>query len=62
MRLLHQLARRFRAFRALADDAGMSTAEYAVGTIAAVAFAIPPDSACLVRSHFAPRCSAAGAN
>jgi hypothetical protein len=37
MKLLNRLARRLRA---LAGDAGMSTAEYAVGTIAAVAFAV----------------------
>ncbi|GIH12413.1 hypothetical protein Raf01_05850 [Rugosimonospora africana] len=33
MRLLRRLARRLR------DDRGMNTAEYAVGTLAAVAFA-----------------------
>lgn len=38
MNLLKLLLRRARAARAAAD-AGMSTAEYAVGTIAAVAFA-----------------------
>jgi hypothetical protein len=37
MKLLNLFARRLRA---LAGDAGMSTAEYAVGTIAAVAFAV----------------------
>jgi Protein of unknown function (DUF4244) len=39
MRLVDRLARRLRAVRRFAD-AGMSTAEYAVGTIAAVAFAV----------------------
>lgn len=36
LRFLAQLDRRDRA----ASDAGMSTAEYAVGTVAAVAFAV----------------------
>ena len=36
MNLLRRLARRARS----AVDAGMSTAEYAVGTVAAVAFAV----------------------
>jgi len=36
MNLLKGIARRVR----LAADAGMSTAEYAVGTVAAVAFAV----------------------
>lgn len=35
----HHLAARFRRLRAL-RDAGMTTAEYAVGTLAAVAFAV----------------------
>jgi hypothetical protein len=33
------VATRWRRVRTLARDAGMSTAEYAVGTLAAVAFA-----------------------
>jgi Protein of unknown function (DUF4244) len=36
MTLLNRIARRVRA----SVDAGMSTAEYAVGTVAAVAFAV----------------------
>jgi hypothetical protein len=36
MNLFKRMARRLR----LAADAGMSTAEYAVGTVAAVAFAV----------------------
>ena len=36
MTLLYRLLRKCRA----ASDAGMSTAEYAVGTVAAVAFAV----------------------
>jgi hypothetical protein len=36
MNLLKRMGRRIR----LAADAGMSTAEYAVGTVAAVAFAV----------------------
>jgi hypothetical protein len=36
MNLLKAIARRFRA----AVDTGMTTAEYAVGTVAAVAFAV----------------------
>jgi hypothetical protein len=36
---MHRLKVRFARLRAEADDAGMSTAEYAVGTIAAVGFA-----------------------
>ena len=36
MNLLKRIARRVRG----ASDAGMSTAEYAVGTVAAVAFAV----------------------
>lgn len=37
----HSFTSRFRAFRAIrgAVDAGMTTAEYAVGTLAACAFA-----------------------
>lgn len=38
MSLLKRIARRTKAVRA-AIDAGMTTAEYAVGTVAAVAFA-----------------------
>jgi hypothetical protein len=38
MSLLKRIARRAKAVRA-AIDAGMTTAEYAVGTVAAVAFA-----------------------
>ncbi|CAN5675843.1 hypothetical protein BH10ACT8_BH10ACT8_27810 [soil metagenome] len=38
MKLLKRMAHRARRFRAAAD-AGMTTAEYAVGTVAAVAFA-----------------------
>ncbi|EFC84506.1 DUF4244 domain-containing protein [Parafrankia sp. EUN1f] len=37
--LVRSLPRRRRAAAATAVDAGMSTAEYAVGTLAAVAFA-----------------------
>ncbi|GAA2694635.1 hypothetical protein Apa02nite_038120 [Actinoplanes palleronii] len=36
---MHQLVAAFRRLRTEAADAGMSTAEYAVGTLAAVAFA-----------------------
>ncbi|GIF15113.1 hypothetical protein Ate01nite_51450 [Actinoplanes teichomyceticus] len=36
---VHQLVAAFRRLRTEAADAGMSTAEYAVGTLAAVAFA-----------------------
>jgi hypothetical protein len=36
MNLIHRIVRRVRA----SVDAGMSTAEYAVGTVAAVAFAV----------------------
>lgn len=39
MKLLHRIAFRAKNVRA-AVDAGMSTAEYAVGTVAAVAFAV----------------------
>lgn len=45
MNLLKRIARRVRA----AVDAGMSTAEYAVGTVAAVAFAVVLYK--IVRSH-----------
>jgi hypothetical protein len=38
MKLLHRITRRAKGIRT-AVDAGMTTAEYAVGTIAAVAFA-----------------------
>jgi hypothetical protein len=40
MNLLKRIGRRVRQFRAAADDLGMTTAEYAVGTVAAVAFAV----------------------
>jgi hypothetical protein len=36
---VHRILARFARLRTEAADAGMSTAEYAVGTIAAVAFA-----------------------
>lgn len=36
---MHKLIAHFRRLQAEAADAGMSTAEYAVGTLAAVAFA-----------------------
>jgi hypothetical protein len=36
---VYKLIANFRRLRAEAADAGMSTAEYAVGTLAAVAFA-----------------------
>ncbi|GAA2618491.1 hypothetical protein Adu01nite_49430 [Paractinoplanes durhamensis] len=36
---MHQLIANFARLRTEAADAGMSTAEYAVGTLAAVAFA-----------------------
>ena len=36
---MHELITRFRRLRTEAADAGMSTAEYAVGILAAVAFA-----------------------
>ena len=36
---MHKLITRFRRLQAEAADAGMSTAEYAVGTLAAVGFA-----------------------
>ena len=39
MSLVRRLTRRLHQFRSTLD-AGMSTAEYAVGTIAAVAFAV----------------------
>jgi hypothetical protein len=38
MKLLKSITRRAKGIRAVAD-AGMTTAEYAVGTVAAVAFA-----------------------
>lgn len=50
MSLFNESSRRINAIRD-SIDAGLSTAEYAVGTIAAVAFATPHDSVCLVRSH-----------
>ena len=39
MNLLKRIGRRVRGVRATAHDLGMTTAEYAVGTVAAVAFA-----------------------
>jgi predicted DNA-binding protein (UPF0278 family) len=39
MTLLHRIAQRFKTIRNRLD-AGMTTAEYAVGTVAAVAFAV----------------------
>ena len=36
---MHRIIANFRRLQAEAADAGMSTAEYAVGTLAAVAFA-----------------------
>jgi hypothetical protein len=38
--MLRRAARRLRARVSTAIDAGMTTAEYAVGTVAAVAFAV----------------------
>ncbi|WP_375493517.1 DUF4244 domain-containing protein [uncultured Jatrophihabitans sp.] len=40
MSFFSRITRPFRQLREHADDAGMSTAEYAVGTVAAVAFAV----------------------
>jgi hypothetical protein len=40
MTLLKRITRWAKGIRAHADDAGMTTAEYAVGTVAAVAFAV----------------------
>lgn len=40
MSFFSRITRPLRQLRAHADDAGMSTAEYAVGTVAAVAFAV----------------------
>ncbi|HEY2041040.1 MAG TPA: DUF4244 domain-containing protein [Jatrophihabitans sp.] len=39
MNLFKRIARRAKGIRAIPNDLGMSTAEYAVGTVAAVAFA-----------------------
>ena len=39
MNLLKRIVQRIKGIRATADDLGMTTAEYAVGTVAAVAFA-----------------------
>lgn len=39
MRLITQIIRRVDAMRGAARELGMTTAEYAVGTVAAVAFA-----------------------
>ena len=40
MNLFRRIAQRAKAIRAMANDVGMTTAEYAVGTVAAVAFAV----------------------
>ena len=40
MEKLRRIGRRARAMLVEANDAGMTTAEYAVGTVAAVAFAV----------------------
>ncbi len=40
MNLLKRIVRQVTGIRAAAQDAGMTTAEYAVGTVAAVAFAV----------------------
>jgi hypothetical protein len=40
MEKLRRIGQRVRAIRVEANDAGMTTAEYAVGTVAAVAFAV----------------------
>jgi hypothetical protein len=40
MNFLRRIAHRVRHVRATAGDLGMTTAEYAVGTVAAVAFAV----------------------
>jgi len=39
MRVISKICRRHRMMRTGQGDAGMATAEYAVGTVAAVAFA-----------------------
>lgn len=39
-RIGQRIAQRIKEIRAAADDLGMTTAEYAVGTVAAVAFAV----------------------
>jgi RsiW-degrading membrane proteinase PrsW (M82 family) len=40
MNLLRRIAQRAKGIRVAAHDFGMTTAEYAVGTVAAVAFAV----------------------
>jgi uncharacterized protein DUF4244 len=40
MNLVNRITRRIKGIRRQADDLGMTTAEYAVGTVAAVAFAV----------------------
>ncbi|MCU1656165.1 MAG: hypothetical protein JWO57_821 [Pseudonocardiales bacterium] len=40
MKILNRIVQRARGIRASANDLGMTTAEYAVGTVAAVAFAV----------------------
>ena len=40
MKLFKRIAQRAKGIRAAANDLGMTTAEYAVGTVAAVAFAV----------------------
>jgi RsiW-degrading membrane proteinase PrsW (M82 family) len=40
MNLLRRIAQRAKGIRVTAHDLGMTTAEYAVGTVAAVAFAV----------------------
>jgi hypothetical protein len=40
MNLFKRIAQRVKGIRAAAGDLGMTTAEYAVGTVAAVAFAV----------------------
>jgi Protein of unknown function (DUF4244) len=40
MNLLKRVAQRARGIKPTANDRGMTTAEYAVGTVAAVAFAV----------------------
>ena len=40
MNLFKRIVRRTKRFKGAAIDAGMTTAEYAVGTVAAVAFAV----------------------
>jgi ABC-type polysaccharide transport system permease subunit len=40
MNLFKRIAQRAKAIRSTSNDLGMTTAEYAVGTVAAVAFAV----------------------